>query len=169
MSNRAVFAGIADAVAFDYGGPLPDSPPPLRVISAPNTSPLTNPATVSLESGRISLTDGTNLFPLASTCPVYVGDGPGQERMTPTSVSNPTSEVPGAAQFTGTFVQTHGNGDTVSSGTHGLQEAINYMIAQGGGKVAVSSQWVRAGGTQTMYAAATFNSPVTVDLLDYRT
>ncbi len=168
MSNRAVFAGIADAVAFDYGGPLPDAPPPLVIISTPTTSPLTNPATFNVETGVLSLTDGTSLAPLASTCPILVGDGPGQEKITPSSVSNPTSTIPGAASFTGTFLITHGNGDTVRSGTHGLQEAINYMIAQGGGKVSVSSQWAAAGGTTTMVNAATFNSPKTVDILDYR-
>ena len=166
MANRTRFAGIADALDYYYGGPLPGLPPPLVVISTPTTSPLTNPATLTLQTGRISLTDGSDFFPLNANCPLLVGTGQDQETMTPSSVSTGNGNTP---SITGTFLATHGQGDNIASGTCGLQEAINDMIARGGGKVAISGAWARAGGTTAMKNAAVFNSPVTVDILDYRT
>src|SRR5579863_4009462 len=107
MANRTKFAGIWDAVAFYYGGPLPDSPPPLTVLTAPNNSPIVNPGGITMESGVVALTDGTQMFPLSTNAPILIGAGTNQETVTPASVTNPTSPVPGQAQFTATFTKIH--------------------------------------------------------------
>lgn len=168
MANRTVFAGFYSAVDFNFGGGA-GFPPALVITSAPTTSPLTNPQTFTVLNGNIELTDGTLAVALNANAPILVGAGPGQEKMTPTSVSTVTPATPNTTTFTGTFLQTHGLGDPVASGTFGLQEAINAAVTAGGGKVVVDQAWVKAGGTQAMINAAVFNSPKTVDIVDNRT
>ncbi len=91
------------------------------------------------------------------------------ETVTPTAVRFAT--CPSSAQFgnnqcvtfTGSFSNAHGIGGSVTSGTFGLQEAINDAFAGGGGTVAIDNSW---GGTEPLiYAAIPFQS---VSIMDYR-
>lgn len=160
------FAGVANALSYYYGGPAEGCPPALYIQTAPSE---TGAGSVTLTSAQSVLSDGTVTYPLNTNADVVVGNSTEAETVTPSAVTNPTSDVPGLGGFTATFTKIHGQGATVSSATCGLQEAINDMVRRGGGKVAVDSAWAAAGGTQGMYDAANFDSPVTVSLQDNRT
>ncbi len=167
MANRTKFGGWFNAVDYFYGGGI-DFPPALTILTAPSNSPISNPGSVTLESGVMVLTDGTQAFPLNTNAPILVGSGPNQETVTPSSVTNATSPTPGQAGFGATFTKIHGQGDYVASGTCGLQEAINDANRSGGGKVTIDSAWTRAGGTTAMVSAAVFPSPTIVQIVDNR-
>jgi len=167
MSNRVFFAGQFNAVDYNYGGGV-GFPPALTVLVGPQTSPLSNPGSITLESGLCVATDGRTFGPLSTNAPVIVGNGPLQERVTPASVYGNGIDSPiGQAGFTATFSNTHGLGDSVASGTFGLQEALNACAAYGGGEVVVDQGWVKAGGTSTIYAAVTV--PANCAKVDRRT
>jgi len=83
--------------------------------------------------------------------------------VTPTGVAINTD---GTVTITGNFTHLHGQGAQVSSGTIGLQEAINAAQALGGGVVVIDQQWVSLGGTQAMVLAVTL--PSTVQVQDNR-
>lgn len=168
MSNRATFAGQADALEFYYGGPIPNKcPPPLVVLAAPGA---TGAGSVTLQGGvAVGNTNGVPFTPINTNAPVLVGSGSNQEKVTPSAVTNVGSAVPGQAGFTATFANVHGVGDLVASGTCGLQEAIDFMNALGGGEVVIDSAWANAGGTTAMKNAAVFPSPTIVTLVDRRT
>ena len=160
MANRTKFAGLYRALDYFYGGPnINNSPDALVVVTAPGA---TGSGSVTLTSGQMVLTDGTQAYPLATTAPVLVGSGSNQETVTPSAVSNPTSVIPGLAGFTATFSNLHGTGDPVASATAGLQEAINDCHTNGGGTVIVDAAWAQAGGTSGMIAAATIPSGVVI-------
>jgi hypothetical protein len=167
MANRTVFAGWANALDFYYGGPIPSAcPPAIVLVSAPAAA---GAGSVTVGSGAVTRTDGVIFWPLNTNAPVNVGLGTNQEKVTPSATSNPTLDTPGAAGFTATFANVHGQGDLVASATCGLQEAIDYMNGLGGGKVVVTSSWKNAGGTTAMISAAVFPSPTIVDIVDNRT
>lgn len=159
------FGGFFDALSYYYGGGE-GLPPALYIQTAPSA---TGAGSVTLTSAVSVLTDGTVTYPLATTADVIVGSGEDSETVTPTAVTNPTSDVPGLGGFTATFTELHGQGATVKSATCGLQEAVNDAIRRGGGHVCVSAAWAAAGGTQGMYDGVTLDSPVTVTLVDNRT
>ena len=64
--------------------------------------------------------------------------------------------------MTATFSNAHGTGDPISSGTFGLQEAINAAAGFGGGTVIIDARWALFGGTNAMIAAAVLPSGVTI-------
>ncbi len=161
------FGGFFNALNFNYGGGI-GMPPPLVVLSAPSSSPIVNPGTLVLEGAVAVATDGTPFYPLNTNAPTLVGSGSNQETVTPSSVSNATSPVPGQPTFTGTFTKIHGQGDPLASATFGLQEAIDYANSQGGGKVCIDAAWTQAGGTTTIKNAAVFPSPTIVSIQDNR-
>ena len=165
MANRTRFAGQYRAVDFNYGGIGLGGPQALVVASGPGT---TGSETLTVYSGNIALSDGTIVSVLATTAPINVANAAGLDTVTPSAVStNVQSNIYGpTATVTGTFTYAHYAGDRISSGTVGLQEAINYASAKGGGTVIVDNEWVVQGGTAAMLAAATF--PGGVELLDNR-
>lgn len=164
MANRTRFAGWYRASDYYFGAPGPGYPPALTIVTAPVA---TGSGTVTLSSGTLSLTDGTNVtVPLATNAPVSVGVGSNVETVTPSAVNNIGNAMPGVAGFTATFTKLHGTGDLVSSGTCGLQEAINDCNSRGGGTVAVDNEWTALGGTAAMYTAAVL--PAHTVLLDNR-
>ena len=162
------FGGFFNALSFNYGGGI-GLPPPLVVQSAPSSSPIVNPGTLVLEGAVAVTTDGLSFYPLNTNAPTLVGSGSNQETVTPSAVSNTTSPVPGQPTFTGTFTHIHGQGDPLASATFGLQEAINYANAQGGGVVVIDSAWANAGGTTAIKNAAVIPSPTIVTVQDNRT
>lgn len=161
------FAGQYRAVEFNYGGAPTTAPAPLVVVSAPGT---TGVQTLTVQNGWITLSDGTVVSPLATTAPIIVGSAGNQDSATPSAVSNnvqsntygPTSTV------TATLTHAHYSGDRISSGTYGLQEAINYANSVGGGTVIIDNAWVTAGGTTAILNAATLPSNGTVQIMDLR-
>jgi hypothetical protein len=165
MANRTRFAGQYRAVDFNYGGIGVGGPPALVVASGPGT---TGSETLTVYSGNIPLSDGTIVSVLATTAPINIANAAGVDTVTPSAVStNVQSNIYGmTATVTGTFTYAHYAGDRISSGTVGLQEAINYANAKGGGTVIVDNEWVVEGGTAAMLAAATL--PAGVDVLDNR-
>lgn len=161
------FAGQYNAVEFNYGGLGANNPPPLRVASAPG---VTGSQTLTVYGGTITLTDGTIVSVLNVNAPVNVVNASGEDTATPSAVStNVQSNIYGpTATLTATFTYAHYAGDTVSSGTVGLQEAINYANSKGGGTVIVDNGWVLQGGTTAILNAAVLPSNGTVQILDNR-
>ena len=162
QDNPSRFAGTVRALNFDYG--VGNTPP--LTVDMTNGPSSTGVATLTVAYGQIALSDGTVLTPLSTTAPVTVGTGANQETVTPSAVSCSTPQVYQSCSFTATFTYQHGTGDRVSSGTAGLQEAINYSSSYGGGNVAVDAKWVASGGTQAILLAATL--PGGVGLVDNR-
>lgn len=165
MSNRTRFAGQYNAADFNYGGLGVDGPQALVVASGPGT---TGVQTLTVYGGSITLSDGTIVSVLNVNAPVNVVNASGEDTATPSSVStNVQSNIYGpAATLTANFTYAHYAGDRVSSGTVGLQEALNYCSAKGGGSVIVDNAWVTQGGTATILAAAVV--PSGVQIIDNR-
>ena len=114
---------------FNFGnGPAPA----LQVLSASGTS---GSYTITLAYGNTHTVDGLTFTPVATTVPITIGAGASQETVTPSAVSCSTPASYGTCTLTATFTYAHANGDQVRSGDSGLQEAINYTAANGGGKV----------------------------------
>lgn len=159
--NRTTFAGESNAFDFAYG--IPGAFPPALTIIQGNT--VTGAGTVQLQTGFVTLSDGTVLCPLNVNAPVVVGNGPGAETVTPTAVSCGIQNVPNSATITATFANLHG-GDSVSSSTFGLQEALNYRAGIGGGigggDVAIDPSWAFHGGSNALIAAAAPYSAVSI-------
>ena len=87
-----------------------------------------------------------------------------QETVTPTGVSGCGAGQPlGACQVTASLTLLHGPDEPVTSGTYGLQEAINAAWTGGGGRVLVSPGWVTIGGTAAIIAAATPYPSVSIE------
>src|SRR5476651_641372 len=152
------FAGMFNANEYYYGGP--GGPPPLVVNVTNGVAGVT---ALQLEFGGIALNDGTQPVPLNVNAPINVGIGANLELVTPTAVSNATPFAYGSSSVTANFANVHGVGDLISSGSNGLQEAINAANAAGGGTVIIDGRWTQNGGTQAMVAAATVPASVTVD------
>lgn len=143
--NRTRFAGEYSAFDFAYGVQGVNTPP-LRV-NIGNTA--TGAATITLAFGNITLGDGTIYMPLATNAPISVGVGSNAETVTPSAVSCSTPAAYNTCQVTATFSNTHGVGDLVTSGSYGLQEAVNAANTAGGGTVVTSSAWISLGATKT--------------------
>jgi hypothetical protein len=166
MANRTRFAGQYRAVDFNYGGAGPDAPPALVVSAASNAA--NTSGTISVYGGNITLTDGTIVSVFSTNASVSIINASGSDTQTPTAVAtNVYSNTGGlTASVTATWTYAHNPGDRISSGTIGLQEAINYANLKGGGTVIVDNDWVVAGGTAAMLAAVTL--PAGVTILDNR-
>lgn len=112
----------------------------------------TGTASITLRSASVSLPDGTNIIPFAVNVRITINDGANQETITPTSVSGCTfGALLSSCIVTASFVNTHGSGVQVISGSFGLDEAIAAAQANGGGSVVVDSSY---GGTDATIAAA---------------
>lgn len=163
MTSR--FAGLYNANNFAYGiaGTLATGPAPLTV----NSGTTGGASSITLNYGQTVTSDGITFNPPNINAPMTIGSGSNSETVTPSAVTNNSPGVYGSCQVTATFANAHGNGDPISSGTFGLQEAINAAAAAGGGIVIVDPTWVARGGTQAILNAATL--PATVQIQDQRT
>jgi hypothetical protein len=152
------FGGMYVAAEFAYG--VNSSTPALQVIAGPNT---TGSGALTLAFGSFCLADGTKVnAPLNTNAPVIVGGNSAIETVTPSAVSNSTPLVYGSSTLSATFTSLHGNGDSIRSGTVGLQEALNFVGAKGGGIVVVDQGWTNLGGTSAMISAAVLPTNVTI-------
>jgi hypothetical protein len=159
--NRTVFVGEYNAIDYAYG--VVSTVQPLRVnvgFTAP-ASPTT--LTLTLAFGNIALGDGTIVMPLATNAPITVGVGANAETVTPSAVSCSTPAIYSTCTVTATFSNGHGTGEPITSGTYGLQEAIDAANAVGGGEVAINARWGTIGGTSTIIAAVPFSNVVLLD------
>jgi len=89
----------------------------------------TGTQTIQLKQGMVNLTDGRSINPFNVNAPITIDIGANQETVTPTSVSGcGSAAIPGqlpTCAITASFSFLHGPGTFVTSGTFGLQEAIN--------------------------------------------
>ncbi len=159
------FAGQYNATSFNYGGLSVDGPQALVVASAPG---VTGSQTITVYGGNITLNDGTIVSVLNTNAPISVVNASGSDNQTPSAVStNVQSNIYGpTATLTINGTYAHYAGDRISSGTAGLQEAINYANSKGGGQVIIDAGWVTQGGTQTILDAVVV--PSTVQIVDNR-
>jgi hypothetical protein len=152
--NRTSFAGITNAIDFDFGY---GTVPAMTITAAPGA---TGAGTITVLNAYIALSDGTVVCPLNVNAPLLVGNGTNQETVTPTAVSCGTPNGNNAT-ITATFANLHGS-DSVASGTFGAQEAVNYRNARGGGYVSVSDGFVAAGGSLSTLTGLTPYSSVNI-------
>lgn len=90
---------------------------------------------MSYASPSISLPDGRQVQPFATTVPITFDIGANAETLTPSAVGTP-GPCPGfypgfCVNVTATFSNLHGVSTVVASGDSGIQEAINDAAAQG--------------------------------------
>jgi hypothetical protein len=93
--------------------------------------------------------NGRTFSPFAVGTPISINDA-NSETVTPTAVVNSAT----GCSFTATLTNAHAAGVIVSSGTVGLQEAIQDAFSMGGGTVIADPFWSAAGGTDTLLNAA---------------
>jgi hypothetical protein len=115
---------------------------------------------INLASGPVvSAADGTQFQPFATNAPLTFGFGlASQETVTPSAVSY--TAVPGAVQVTVTTSNAHNSGETVISGSRGLQEAINFAKNGPGGTVVIDPTYL---GTTAQIAATVGASNVGIE------
>lgn len=156
-SNQSYVAGRFVARNYLYPG--------IRISSGNNAA---GAATISLSQASVRLPDGRTIVPFSAggyntqgqpgpfpAIPIYVGAGATRELVTPTAVSGCYVGAPqGNCQITATFANAHGQGEVVTSGSFGIQEALNDAGYFGGGMVEVDSSLnFVAGGSATITAA----------------
>lgn len=104
------------------------------VIGGPYTTGSVN---IELAHPWIETPDGRTIYPYSTSLPVTIFNASGSETLTPSAVSNCSSNSPSPCTITVTAANAHGSGDYVMSGTGGLYEAAYDANANGGGNVVV--------------------------------
>lgn len=149
---QPAFEGKYVATDYNYGGNGPNVPTNLFVDSGGSgTGSQTYIVRVNASIALPRL-GGRTFMPLATNAPIILDT----ETVTPTAVSCSTPTLGGTCTFTATVVNVHGSGSRISSGTFGLQEAINDASQSGSGRVQVDALWARSGGTLAILQAANF-------------
>lgn len=157
------FSRQFNAVDFAYG--INPQVGGIIVVNGPNA---TGSGTLTCAFGFFTTADGTVVTaPFNTNAPINIGSK-SFESVTPSAVGNSTPLQYGTATVTATFSNLHGNGDSIASGTVGLQEAINFCSSLGGGTVIVDQGWVSLGGTSAILNAAVLPSSGVVQILDNR-
>jgi hypothetical protein len=164
--NRTRFGGLYNAVDYAYG--LAGTPGPL-VIQTGNSS--TGSASIMVQYAYTTLGDGSLLYPLSTSAPITIGSGAAGtlETVTPTGVSNCNINVYATCTVTATFSFVHGTGEQITTGSYGLQEAINaahgggFSTPNSGGTVLMNQGWASIGGTNATISAATAFSNVVLE------
>lgn len=157
--NRTRFAGRYNAWDYAYG-----IQPGVTALQLATGNATTGSATITLVSAWTTLSDGTRVFPVTTTTPILVGVGTTQDSVTPTSVSSCNYDAGYATcQVTASFTYTHGTGELVTTGSYGIQEAINAANGNGGGTVVVDRNWANNGGTTAKITGATAYSSVAIE------
>jgi hypothetical protein len=153
----------------------------LGVTISPGSNIPAGAGTISLQQGSVKLSDGRTVVPFSAggfnilgqpgpfpAIPIYVGAGATRELVTPTAVSGCYVGAPqGNCKITATFANAHGQGEVVTSGSFGIQEAVNDAAFWGGGVVTVDSSLnFYSGSAQTVttaMAAATVIDGVSIE------
>lgn len=136
---------------------------------APGTNIPSGAGTITLYSGSVTLADGRKIVPFSAggknilgepdvrfpAIPITIGAGSVKETVTPTAVSGCYIGAPQfSCQITATFANAHGQGEVVTSGSAGIDEAALDAGFWGGGVVAVDpSANIYLGGASTVTAA----------------
>jgi hypothetical protein len=156
-SNQSFVGGRFVAKNYAYPG--------VRIFSGNNAS---GAATITLSSASVRLQDGRTIVPFSAggfnilgqpgsfpAIPITVGAGTTKETVTPTAASGCYVGAPqGSCSITATFANAHGQGELVTSGSAGIQEAINDAAFFGGGLVTVDgSANFYLGGSASVTAA----------------
>lgn len=133
QSNAAKPRVAGLAVASEFGQWSAEAEGPVQGTGRPEGITIEGAAAV------FTLPDGTSFMPFAVGAPVRLSDAGNSETVTPLAVN-----CPGGGQtcsITADFTQPHPGRFTIRSGTDGLQEAINYTAAHGGGTVLADANW----------------------------
>jgi hypothetical protein len=142
-SNQSFVTGRFVARNYNYPG--------IQITTGVNNP--AGSATIKLRAGSVRLPDGRVIVPFSAggqgilgqagffpAIPITVGAGSVKETVTPTAVSGCYVGAPdGSCSITATFANAHGSGEVVTSGSFGIQEAINDASFWGGGLVEVDS------------------------------
>lgn len=155
---QPAFEGKYIATDYNYGG---QSAPPSLTIDSGGSG--TGSQTYIMRVNAFIILPrlgGRKFMPLATNAPILLDN----EVVTPSSVSCPTPDQPGTCFITATVANVHGAGSHVSSGTFGLQEAINDASQSGSGRVQVDPYWFKQGGTLTMLNGTHATSPISFAL-----
>jgi hypothetical protein len=152
-------------------------------------------ASFTMSSGGVRLQDGRSITPFSSgglsilgapspglpAIPITIGAGTTKETVTPTAVSGCIPSIqnggPGApvtCQISATFANAHGQGEVVTSGTFGIQEAINdaaFFNASSGaiGRVVIDTGLVQAVGLANVNAGLALVNALPGVMLDDET
>lgn len=166
MSIISAFAGFYSALDYAYGV-SPSGGPALQVAIGNSA---TGVGTITVVTGTTQTSGGNPQTPLSTLAPITIGIGANAETVTPTSVGVPSlsGAQPGylSVTITATFANIHGAQEPVTSGTYGLQEAINVANGNGSGEVRITQAWYNMGGTQAIIAAASLPTNGSVDIVD---
>lgn len=123
------------------------------VTISPGTNIPAGSGTITLNQGSVKLPDGRTIVPFSAgglnilgqpgsfpAIPITVGAGTVKETVTPTAVSGCYVGAPqNSCKITATFANAHGQGEVVTSGSFGIQEAINDAAFWGGGSVVIDA------------------------------
>lgn len=149
---QPAFEGKYVATDYNYGGSGANSPSAL-IIDTGGTGTGSQTYTMRVNASiALPRLGGRTFMPLATNAPILFDT----EIVTPTAVSCSTPTQQGTCNFTATVVNVHGSGSRVSSGTFGLQEAINDASQSGSGRVQVDQLWAKLGGTLAILQAGNF-------------
>jgi hypothetical protein len=156
---QPAFEGKYVATDYNYGGAGSNTPGALTIDSGGSG---TGAQTYTLRvNAFITLPrlGGRKFMPLAVNAPILIDGDP----VTPSAVSCSTPDQPGTCSITATVAAVHGAGSRITSGTFGLQEALNDSFQSGGGSVIVDPLWTASGGTNAILTAATPYSNVVIE------
>lgn len=171
MSIISAFAARYSALDYAYGinFSLTGGPggPPLYVAIG---NPSAGAGSITVVTNTTETQGGNKQIPITILTPITVGIGANSETFTPTGVTSPSlsgfQPGPNSVTISATFANIHGPQEPVTSGTFGLQEAINAANAAGGGAVVISPAWYTQGGTTAIIQAASLPSNGSVDIED---
>lgn len=173
-SNQSFVGGMFVAKNYNYTG--------VRINGGGGAANTTY--SIQVSAGSIRLADGRTIVPFSAgginiqgqpgtfpAIPISVGAGTVEETVTPTSVSGCYIGAPqNSCTITAAFTKAHGYGEVVSSGSVGIQEAVNDAAYWGGGLVTVDkSEDINYGGAAVVSAAIVAALPMpTVSVMDTR-
>lgn len=159
--QQPLAGGVYVASQYYYGG-SGNAASALKVAPGGGTSS-TGAGTLILSTGAVVLSNGRRIVPLNVNAPITIADAT-PETVTPTAVSCSTPDFPNTCSVTATFSFVHGAGAPITSGTFGLQEAINDAFQSNGGGIArVDSSWSFFGGTDAILKAAIVYPSVAIE------
>lgn len=155
---QPAFEGKYIATDYNYGG---QSAPPSLTIDSGGTGTGSQSYVLRVNAFiTLPRLGGRKFMPLATNAPILLDT----EVVTPSAVSCTTPDQPGTCIITVTVANVHGGGSHISSGTFGLQEAINDASQSGSGRVQVDPYWFKQGGTLTMLNGTHATSPISFAL-----
>lgn len=143
FSPQPAFEGKYVATDYNYGG---QNGPNSLTVDTGGTGTGSQSYTLRVNAEIfLPRVGGRKFMPLATNAPILFDT----EVVTPSAVSCTSPEQPGTCTITVTVANVHGSGSHISSGTFGLQEAINDASQSGGGRVQVDPLWAKLAGTAT--------------------